>query len=60
MKKQTAAVYGIKEFATREMAKQWETGQELIFAALSKAGKAYYTEEQAKKIIEKYKRKEVL
>lgn len=60
MKKQTAAVYGIEEFATAAMAKQWGTGQELIFAALTKAGKKHYTEEQAKKIIEKYKCKEVL
>lgn len=60
MKKQTAAIYSIKEFANKEIAKQWETGQELIFAALTKAGKEHYTEEQAKKIVEKYKRKEVL
>ncbi len=60
MKKQTAAVYGIAEFATKEMAKQWMTGEALIFAALSKAGKEHYTEEEAKKIIEKYKCKEVL
>ena len=59
MKKQTTATYGISEFAVTAFAKQWETGEELIFAALKQAGKERYTLEQARKIVEKYKRKEV-
>lgn len=60
MKKQASAYYGIEEFATKEMAKQWETGKELIFAALTRGGKKAYTKELAKEIVEKYKNKEVL
>ena len=60
MTKQTAATYTIEEFATETMAKQWKTGVDLIVAALTAAGKTAYTEEQAKKIVETLKRKEVL
>ena len=60
MTKQTAATYTIEEFATENMAKRWQTGVDLIVAALKTAGKTAYTEEQAKKIVETLKRKEVL
>lgn len=60
MKKQTIVTYPMEEFVTAAMAKQWQTDEGLIFAALKDAGKKSYTEEQAKKIVEKRKNKEVL
>ena len=58
--KKEISTYEIAAFVNKEMAAQWQTAPELIRVALEKGGKLQYTKEQAKKIVEHFKHKEVL
>lgn len=54
------SLYYKEDLAAEEVAREWQTSPQLILAALSMEGENFYSKEQAKKIVEKFKRKEVL
>ena len=59
-KTELLGLYGITDFAIAEIAAEWQTSPGLVVAALRLEGKSQYTKEEAKKIIENFKYKEVL